>query len=185
MKKRKNFLISNLYNSLNKTSKGTILRSVAVFIAIEFCGSILTGRTGNGTTRLNFKEFCESKYLSKKYHRVSDLLYLIFRNGVAHSYLAKGGALLTSSKNAINGHFKFLNSGLLIYVPVFAQDVQVAIKKLYKDIKTNKNNLRINYEKIIQDLHNTGMKFYKDYIKRNKIRPRNIPVRGDMIINIL
>jgi hypothetical protein len=41
--KPKNFLIGNVLDSLDKRAKGTILRSMAIFTAIELCGSILTG----------------------------------------------------------------------------------------------------------------------------------------------
>ena len=43
----KHFLVKNVVDSINEKSKGTILRSIAIFTAIELCGSFLRSKTGS------------------------------------------------------------------------------------------------------------------------------------------
>jgi hypothetical protein len=72
------FLMKNVVASIDEKSKGTILRSMAIFTAIELCGSFLRGKTGSGTTKPNFLAFCKSKYMPTDYVTLAELLYFIF-----------------------------------------------------------------------------------------------------------
>jgi len=176
------FLEENLIDSMDEKSKGTILRAMAVFVAIEVCGSFLTGKTGRSTTRDNFITFCKSKYIPKKYHKISELLYEIFRNGVAHSYVPKGGAHLTSDPRARKHHICFEQDGLFIHVLTLAGDVTNAIKNFVKDLKKNKL-LQKNYYTVLQQLDEYGKEKYRNFIRQNKIKTTQIPVRGDIYEN--
>lgn len=177
-------LDENLPDSIDdQTPKGTILRSIAIFTAMELCGSFLTGETGPGTTSKNFKAFCTSKYMPNPYHRVADLLLSNFRNGVAHSYVAKGAAHLSSDEGCRNIHLEFFDSGLCVFVPAFAEDVTNAIKKLAKDIRSNPT-MQEPYYKVFRDLHALGKKDYTDFIKRNNITTRSENFIGDISIGL-
>jgi translation initiation factor 2 beta subunit (eIF-2beta)/eIF-5 len=176
-------LAENLIDSIGENSKGTILRSMAVFTAIELCGSFLTGKTGEKTTRENFLTFCESKYLPEAYRKISTLLYDIFRNGVSHSYVAKGAAHLTSASEAKELHLHFCVSGLCIFVPRLAEDVRKGIEQLIIDLKQEKE-LNDNYHKILLQLHEDGEKIYQRYVKENNIKTKAISFKGDISIEL-
>lgn len=79
----------NLIGAIRSTGD-MLLKCMMIVTAIEFCGSFLTGKTGYRTTKDNFLEFWKSKYMPKEYYRIGELLYEIFRNGVSHSFVAKG-----------------------------------------------------------------------------------------------
>lgn len=162
-------LQDNVIDSINPTSKGTILRSMAIFTTIELCGSFLTGKTNQGTTTENFKAFCESKYMDSIYHDKSDLLLSIFRNGVSHSYIPKGCALLSSDTREENNHLKFYSEGLSIYIPKLAEDVTNAIQKYLVDLK-NDNKLKENYKSVIEQLDKEGDDKYKKFLEEHNIK---------------
>lgn len=177
------FLEKNVIDSIGPKSKGTILRSMAIFTAIELCGSFLTGERGMGWTKKNFLKFCKSKYMPKGYHKVSKLFYSIFRNGVAHHYIPKGAALLSSIKKAKSLHLVFLDKGLFIYVPQLAEDVTEAIRKFVKDLKKD-SNLQSNYYKVISSLSREGKKEYREFVDSHGIKTKKIVIRGDMIVEL-
>ncbi len=172
----------NLIDSIGPNGKGTILRSMAIFTAMELCGSFLTGKTGPGTTERNFKAFCESEYLLQ-YNKISPLLYSIFRNGVAHSYVPKGSAQLTSDPNAAPCHLIFYDSGICIFVPQLADDVKAAILLLVKDIKKYPD-LEQNYKSVFSQLEKIGTKEYQKFIKENDIEVQKAVFKGDIDIRL-
>lgn len=176
-------LQDNVIDSINPTSKGTILRSMAIFTAIELCGSFLTGKTNQGTTTENFKAFCESKYMDSIYHDKSDLLLSIFRNGVSHSYIPKGCALLSSDTREENNHLKFYSEGLSIYIPKLAEDVTNAIQKYLVDLK-NDNKLKENYKSVIEQLDKEGRDKYEKFFKKHNIETENIGAVRDIKLDI-
>lgn len=170
-------LKEHLIQSLDEKTKGTILRAMAVFTAIELYGSFLTGKTGEGTTKSNFITFCTSKYIATSYHQVSELLYHIFRNGVAHSYIPKGAAFLSQNPGDEPYHIKYLKDGLFIYIPKLAQDVSGAIILFYDDLKTDPV-LKSNYDVVLRQLDEGGRKFYTKFINdHNIITESNINIR--------
>ena len=173
-----NFLVKNVIPSMNEISKGTILRSMAIFTAIELGGSFLRGKTGKNTTKPNFLIFCRSPYMTR-YENYAKLLYEIFRNGVAHSYLAKGGALLSSEPKDKDMHLEYFDDGLFIYVPQFASDVTKAIQDFCNDLKYTKD-LKDKYESVLSKLHTDGMQAYNTYIKNNNITTRPCAIKGDI-----
>jgi len=81
------------------------------------------GRTGQSITW---------KKIPKEYHKVCKLLCKIFRNGVAHSDVPEGFALLSDRSSDWNNHLKFYEEGLFIFVPKLAEDITEAVKKLFK-----------------------------------------------------
>ncbi|MCX6740153.1 MAG: hypothetical protein NTZ49_02910 [Candidatus Parcubacteria bacterium] len=178
-----NLLEENLIDSMDEKSKGTILRSMAIFSVIELFGSFLTGETGQGTTKKNFITFCESKYIPVEYRVISSLLFSIFRNGVSHSYVPKGAALLTSDLGAKNFHLHFCESGLCIYVPQLAEDVVAAIKKFIIDLKQEKK-LKENYYNVFSQLDRVGKEIYHEYIKDNNIKTQTVEFQGDINIDL-
>ncbi len=183
MKKNKNFLIKNLIDSMDASSKGTILRSMAIFTAIELCGSILNGKT-KGNSKKNFISFCNSTYMkTPKYSKVSTLLYSIFRCGVSHSYISKGAALLSSNYKDKKKHLSFYKNGLFIYVPEFSDDVKTAVKLFYKDI-IKKQNLNTNYVQVIKQLDNDGTQEYQNFIQSNNIVPINLNIGRDIFTDL-
>ena len=173
----------NLLDSIDENAKGTILRSMAIFTAMELCGSFLTGKTGPGTTEMNFKKFCESEYMLQAYHKVSCLLYSIFRNGVAHSYVPKGAAHLTSDPGAASCHLNFYDSGICIYVPTLAKDVGNGIKNLKDKIKKDEA-LKKNYHFVFQELERIGKEEYQKFIKKNNISTSAGNFVGDISIDL-
>jgi len=179
-----NFLVNNVVASMDSKSKGTILRSMAIFTAIELCGSFLSGKTGSGTTKSNFLDFCKSKYMPKGYEILAELLYTIFRNGVAHSYIPKGAAILSSDTKGEDMHLKCCADGLFIYVPKLADDVTEAVKIFYNDLKCTPD-LKSKYEAVISELDNAGKNKYNTYIRDNNITPEPCAINGDIITDIL
>lgn len=177
------FLEENLIDSMDEKSKGTILRSMAIFTAIELCGSFLTGKVGPNTTKTNFITFCKSNYVPTKYRKISELLYSIFRNGVAHSYIPKGSAHLTSDPKAKSCHLQFFDSGLCIYVPELAKDITEAVRKLIKDLKKD-TGLKNRYLKIFCQLDKMGKQKYQEYIKEKNITTKSGTFVGDISIDI-
>jgi hypothetical protein len=179
------FLMKNVVASIDEKSKGTILRSMAIFAAIELCGSFLTGKTGRGTTKSNFLEFCKSKkYMPTEYKTRAELLYSIFRNGVAHSYIPKGAAILSSDKDAENMHLEYCSDGLFIYVPQLANDVTRAIQDFYKDLKCTKD-LQDKHAAVISKLDKDGKEAYNRHISDNRIKPKPCKIKGDIATTIL
>jgi hypothetical protein len=184
-KKERNFLVGNVLDSMDeKIPKGTILRAMATFTAMELAGSFISGQTGRRTTEANFKKFCESPYVHKKYHRFSNLLYRLFRNGVAHSYITKGGALLTSAQEDRRKHLKCYENGLLVYVPTLIRDIQAAIKKLYSDIKSKKY-LRDNYNSVIDSINKEDKHIYDEFVGENKMPMIKKTLERDIITKLL
>ena len=179
-----NFLVKNVVDSMDSKSKGTILRSMAIFTAIELCGSFISGKTGMGTTKSNFLNFCRSKYMPAGYKIYAELLYTIFRNGVAHSYIPKGAAILSSDIKGKKMHLECCADGLFIYVPKLADDVTEAVKNFYNDLK-HTPDLKSNYEAVISKLDNVGKTEYKNYIRDNHITPKSCAIKGDIITAIL
>jgi len=179
-----NFRVSNVLDSLDRSSKGTILRSMAIFTAIELCGSFLTGSTGPTTTRKNFLAFCQSKYMPPAYDNIADLLYHIFRNGVSHSYVSKGAALLSSDSHDSRKHLKFYSNGLFIYVPRLAGDLTSSIRSFYQDIKSD-TALQKNYNDVIQQLDTDGSKQYSQYLKDEGITPIPRTIKRDIFTAIV
>ncbi len=172
-------LEENLIDSMDASSKGTILRAMAVFTSIELCGSILTGKTGPSTTKDNFLAFVKSKYVDQKYHHVAELLFRLFRNGVAHSYIAKGGAILSSESNSSSAHMTFLDQGLFIYIPTLADDITKAVKNLTQDIQ-KEPILNSNYTQIIKQIDSEGQKYYKDFLQEKKIQTQQAKINRDI-----
>ena len=178
-------LFKNLADAMDEERpKGTLEISMAIFAIMELCGSFITGKTGTGTSRDNFLTFCESDYVSQKYHKISQLLYCIFRNGVVHSYVPKGAAHLTSDRRAEIYHLQFFNSGLCIYVPELAKDITGAIKALKVDLRQDQQ-IRSNYNKILRELDIAGKNYYSNYIREKNIKPiSGIRIQGDINISI-
>lgn len=177
-------LDENLPDSIDdQIPKGTILRSIAIFTAMEVCGSFLTGKSGPSTTSENFRTFCTSKYMPQSYHRIADLLLSIFRNGVVHSYVPKGAAQLSSDEGCRDIHLDFFDSGLCIFVPKLAEDVKNGIRELAKDLRSDMNMQQLYY-KVFQDLDAAGKKDYLDFVKRNNITTKRGNFRGDINISL-
>lgn len=173
-------LKNRIIQSIDEKTKGTILRAMAIFTAIELYGSFLSGNTGPGNTKNNFSTFCKSKYMPQKYHKLKDLLYNLFRNGITHSYIPKGSAHLSGNPLDKESHLKFLEDGLFIYVPKLAEDVTKAIKLFYEDLKDSKK-LKSNYQKIFLKLDDDGGKEYLKFIEDNNIITiDNIKIEGDI-----
>lgn len=173
----------NLLDSIGENAKGTILRSMAIFTAMELCGSFLTGKTGPGTTESNFKMFCESEYMPQAYHKISSLLYSIFRNGVAHSYVPKGAAHLTSDPGASTCHLIFFDSGICIYVPILAEDVRNGITSLTNKLKQDEA-LKKKYYSVFQELERIGKEEYQRFVKENNITTTAGNFVGDISISL-
>src|SRR6185436_20888587 len=95
-----------------KGASGTLLKCMMIVTATEVCGSFLTGKTGNGTTEDNFWAFWKSKYMPVEYYEIIDLLYRILRNGVSHSFVAKGGIIPSSDEAGSHMHLRFLKDGI-------------------------------------------------------------------------
>jgi hypothetical protein len=177
------FLEENLIDSMDEKSKGTILRSMAIFVAIEVCGSFLTGKTGIRTTKDNFISFISSKYVPEKYRKVGLLLYSMFRNSVSHHYIPKGAALLTSDSEAQDCHLQFYQQGLCIFVPKMAGDITEAIKKLIADIKKDAE-LQKKYYAVLKQLDRDGKKAYEMYVRENGVKFMGGTFRGDISIKL-
>jgi hypothetical protein len=175
--------------AIDPDTKGTLLRAMAIFTIIELYGSFITGKTGKDNTQNNFLTFCTSKYIAEEYRKVSKLLYKIFRNGVMHSYIAKGAAFLSSQNTEESAiyHLQFFDKGLWIYVPKFAEDVSRAIEKFTKELKENVD-LQKKYKAVFQEIDNEGKKTYLKFINKNKIKTintskENIRLVGDIDIS--
>ena len=173
----------NLIDCMGENAKGTILRASAIFTSMELFGSFLTGKTGRGTTKLNLETFCKSGYMPARYHVVSELISSIFRNGVSHSYITQGGALLGSDPATSSCHLKFYEQGMFIYVPQFAEDVIGAVRKAWQDI--NKEELlKTNYISVLKELEDSGKKKYIEFLNENNIVIESGTFSGDISIDL-
>ncbi len=114
------------------------------------------------------------------YHNIAELLYSIFRNGVAHSYVPKGAALLSSNYYDRSRHLKLYSNGLFIYVPRLARDLHSSIRALYQDIKSNAI-LQNNYNNVIQQLDTDGSTQYRNYLSQSGISPIPRKIKGDIV----
>ncbi|MDP2364848.1 MAG: hypothetical protein Q8M94_13905, partial [Ignavibacteria bacterium] len=106
------------------------------------------------------------------------------RCGVAHSYISKGSALLSSDNNDEKKHLNYYEDGLFIYVPELADDVSKAIRLLYEDIKKNNNDLKKKYNFIIEKLNNDGKKVFDDFVKKNNKIKIKETIKRDIITEI-
>lgn len=189
----------DLVESIGPNDKGTLLQGIAIFTAMEMCGSFLTGKTGPKTTKLNLITFCKSHYMPNQYYAISELLYELFRNGVSHSYIPKGALIPTADVSAKPYHLDYFDAGLVIYIPQFAKDVQGAIKSLWRDIendeKVNRNTYEIqywkynkglywNYRQIFHKLDTEGRLAYSNFIRKNNIQIKRGQFDGDISLSL-
>ena len=163
-----------------RPSRGALLESMMIFTAIEVCGSFLTGNTGPGTTETNFKKFWGSEYMPSKYHNFGELLYKIYRNGVSHSFVAKGGVIPTEATEDIDNHLHLTDHGIYIYVPLLGEDIKSGMKKLLEDIKKNKNDLQKKYCDVLKKIYDCGMNEYGQFIKKYSLKTLKIKLDGDI-----
>lgn len=178
------FLEETIIDSMDVTKpKGTIEVLFQIMVAIELCGSFLTGRTGQSTSRRNFIKFITSKYIPNEYHDKAELLYLIFRNSVAHHYIPKGAALPTSEPSIQHYHLNLFKEGLCIFVPTMASDISEAVKQLIVDIKQD-NILREKYYKVLRTLDEEGKRVYENYLLKSKNNPPVGNFSGDIVVDI-
>lgn len=174
----------DLLESIKKPSN-TLLKCMMIVTAIEFCGSFLTGKTGIRTTECNFLEFWRSKYMPGDYHDKGALIYNILRNGVSHSFIAKGGVVPSNEKESSDKHLKFFNQGIFIYVRKFEEDVVRGLLALLDDLNDKRNvDLRRNYCKVLSDLSGDGLGVYKKFLKDSGIDPLPGIIRGDISLDI-
>lgn len=122
--------------------------------------------------------------MPEKYYAISELLYSIFRCGVAHSYISKGAALLSSGSCDKERHLRFYENGLFIYVPELASDVSKAIRLLYEDIKQDTYNLKKNYDIVIEQLDSEGKKAFDDFIINHKVEKIKETIKRDIVTEI-
>ena len=172
-----------LTKSLDENKDDTLLRMLTAFIHIELCGSFLTGKTGRGTTTTNFYAFFQSKYMPKEYYKIAPLLLSIFRNGIAHCYLPKGGAIPTSERAAADKHLHFYEQGICIYVPKLTEDVKAAIKNIFNDIREN-TILQKSYYSVFEQSDQIGKSEYERFLKENGIQTERNTWAGDINISL-
>ena len=172
-----------LTKSLDENKDDTLLRMLTAFIHIELCGSFLTGKTGPGTTTKNFYAFSRSKYMPEEYHKIAPLLLSIFRNGIAHCYLPKGGAIPTSERVAADKHLHFYEQGICIYVPKLAEDVKTAIKNIFNDIRENTISQK-SYYSIFEQSDQIGKSEYEKFLEENGIQTEKDIWLGDINISL-
>jgi len=163
-----------------RDARGALLESIIIFTAIELCGSFITGKTGVRQTKSNFLAFWKSKYMPQKYHELGGLLYEIFRNGVSHSFIAKGGVIPSGDTNSSNLHLVFTEYGIFIYIPQFKDDVIIGVTQLLDDLKKNKNDLKAKYNSVLLSLTRDGKFRYDTFVRTNNISIRKIPLSGDI-----
>jgi hypothetical protein len=169
----------NLIGAIGSTGD-TLLKCMMIVTAIEFCGSIVTGETDPTTTETNFSAFWNSEYMPKEYHRVGDLLYKILRNGVSHSFVAKGGVIPSAEAASSGKHMKFFEQGVFIYVPQLEKDVVSGIRKLLEDMGKGKDHLKEHYDSVLSELQRSGKAEYDKFVKENKIEVSPEQIRGDI-----
>jgi hypothetical protein len=119
-----------------------------------------------------------------EYRKIAKLLYEIFRNGVAHSYVPKGAALLSSNYCDRNRHLKFYSNGLFIYVPQLARDLRSSIRAFYQDIKSNAA-LKNNYNNVIRQLDTEGSEKYRDHLSKACITPIAQNIKRDIVTALI
>ena len=172
------FIEDNLIGAIRSTSD-TLLKCMMIVTAVEFCGSILTAKTGSGNTKKNFLAFWQSRYMPEIYHGTGELLYDILRNGVSHSFIAKGGVIPSANTAGSEKHMRFFNQGVFVYVPKLAEDIIGGIQNFLKDVIENKD-LKDNYNLIISELQRSGKAIYDDFVKNNKIETSSEHIQGDI-----
>ncbi len=178
-----NLLTEALPNAISEDKKGVLVRLMAIFSAMDLCGSFLTGKSNPKPARYNFIVFCKSVYMPKKYHGLSDLLYSIFRNGIMHSYVPKGFAIPFGPPTSPKFHLQFSNDGLWLCVPKMEEDFGGGLKKLVKNIKRYPK-LRKNYSKVLTELKQFGDTKYQEFARLHNIRLKDIPVQADIDISV-
>ena len=173
-------LIKDDLLSTIREASNTLVKCMAIVTATELCGSFITGKTGNGTTRENFLAFWKSSYMPTEYHDLSELFYNILRNGVSHSFVVKGGVIPSGDERGARDHLKFFLNGIFVYVPTLAKDVENGILMLLEDIHQNKNELKIRYKTVLNELVYSGMIEYKKYCSEKSIQVINYAIPGDI-----
>ena len=159
--------------------KNTLLKCMIIVTATELCGSFLTGDTGPTKTKTNFLAFWNSKYMPTKYHRVSKLLYEILRNGVSHSFVAKGGVIPSRDKDGSHKHLEYFKQGIYICADKLGEDVIQSLSMYLKDKKRDpKLDKQYHYvlKKVIQD----GYSEYEKFTIQNNIQVSNELIVGDI-----
>ncbi|OGM94043.1 hypothetical protein A2524_02010 [Candidatus Wolfebacteria bacterium RIFOXYD12_FULL_48_21] len=176
-------LEDNLIGAIDRAEKtgDTLLMCMICVTAIEFCGSVLTGKTGySKTTPDNFKTFLSSKYMPIKYHGLKDILYELLRNGVAHSYIPKGYIHPSVESSGASEHLQCFKNGIFIYAPQFCADVTAGIKELLKDIHAE-SELKSKYEGVLNILSEDREGIYKKHLTDKSITPSRELIQGDII----
>lgn len=173
----------NLLKSIEE-APNPLLLCMMIVTATELCGSFMTGKIGNKETKDNFLAFWDSNYMPREYHEISYLLYKILRNGVSHSFVAKGGIFPGADKATSNKHLKFLREGVIIYTPKLKEDVMKGILMLLGDLKKNKNNLQPNYRFVLSKLLEDGKREYEKFIEEKNIEILNEKIIPDITLDI-
>lgn len=157
----------------------TLLKCMIIVTATELCGSFLTAKTGPRSTKENFLAFWNSKYMPKKYHKVSNLLYEILRNGVSHTFIAKGGVIPSRDKSGSHYHLKCLQGGVYIDANQLGEDVINGLKQYLEDKKVDPK-LNKKYLYILEKLQIDGILEYKRFLIENDLQPLNYTINGDI-----
>ena len=163
--------------------ENTLLKCMMIVTATELCGSFLTGKTGPHSTRDNFLAFWKSKYMPKEYNGISELLYDILRNGVSHSFIAKGGVIPSREKKSAHKHLRYFKQGIFIYADKLGEDVTGGLV-MYLEDKKNNPELNQKYNNVLKELIQDGESKYDKFITRNKIQVSIEPIIGDIYPDI-
>lgn len=162
-----------------REEENTLLKCMIIVTATELCGSFLTGETGPTSTRSNFLAFWNSRYMPKEYHKISELLYNILRNGISHSFVAKGGVIPSREKKSSHKHLQYFERGIFIYADKLGEDVIEGLLMYLKD-KKNSPELNSKYNNVLTKLIQDGKAEYKAFVKKNNIQVSNEPIVGDI-----
>ncbi len=166
-----------------RSAGDVLLKCTMIATAVEFCGSFLTKETNKGTTESNFLEFWKSRYIPSKYHEIGELMYEVFRNGVSHSFIAKGGVIPSGEEKSAKKHLEFFEQGIFIYVPELEKDVIAGISRFLEDLK-NKSELQENYRFVLSELNRVGKERYDEFVKKYKIQVSQETIAGDIFPDI-
>ena len=139
--------------------------------------------TGPHSTRDNFLAFWKSKYMPKEYNGISELLYDILRNGVSHSFIAKGGVIPSREKKSAHKHLRYFKQGIFIYADKLGEDVTGGLV-MYLEDKKNNPELNQKYNNVLKELIQDGESKYDKFITRNKIQVSIEPIIGDIYPDI-
>lgn len=131
---------------------------------IEFLGSILTGNGAKGEGKNNTKTYLENCFDNKHYLDKIEILWDVFRNGLAHDYFPRGAVSKVGPGPMIN-----INGKMVLNIMDFSQEFLASLDK-FKAV-LDKEESTANFDKRINEITTKTSELEADHLHKLNIRP--------------